>query len=377
MQGSSHMEEASTQAKEYSRQRIRLAVYQLLLTLAFLIVMLFSGASVFLRDLVVRCSRNFYMQVGIYLVIFGVVYYLLFVGLDFYGGYLLEHKFLLSTQTIVNWLKQSIKKWLLSFVVFLMAGEVLYVFLKHLPNNWWLLATGAWFLFTVVLGKISPVLIIPLFYKCNPLDNEVLKERLVELCKSCGVGIKKVFEIQLSKETRKANAAVAGLGKSRRILLGDTLLENYTDDEIEAIFAHELGHVCMHHVWKILGLGAVISLVSFYLTYVLFKIGLGIFDLKQISDIAAFPLLTLILMLIGLLSIPIQNGFLRYMEKQADIFALGHIPNKDDFVSAITKLGSQNLSDPSPGRLVEILFHTHPTISRRVLYASQKNEKDP
>lgn len=371
------MEKASTQAREYSRQRIRLAVYQLLLTLAFLIIMHICGASVFLRDMVTRWSRNFYTQVGLYLVIFSIVYYLLFVGLDFYGGFLLEHKFLLSTQTIVDWLKQSIKKWLLSLVVFLIAGEVLYVFLRHFPNNWWLLATAGWFLLTVVIGKIAPILIIPLFYKCNPLDNEVLKEKLLELCETCGVGIKKVFEIQLSKETRKANAAVTGLGKSRRIFLGDTLLENYADDEIEAIFAHELGHMCMHHVWKILGFGAVISLVSFYLTSVLFKISLGIFDLNQISDIAAFPLLALILMLIGLLFIPIQNGFLRYLEKQADIFALGHIPNKDSFISAITKLDSQNLSDPSPGKLVEILFHTHPSTSERALYASQKNEKDP
>jgi STE24 endopeptidase len=370
------MKEPSTRAKEYSRQRIRLAVYKLLLTLAFLIVLHICGASAFLRDLVMRWSRNFYMQVGIYLLIFSVVYYLLFVGLDFYGGFWLEHKFLLSTLTIVNWLKQSIKKWLLSLVVFLVAGEVLYVSLRHFPNDWWLLATAAWFLFTVVLGKIAPILIIPLFYKCNPLGNEVLKERLLELCKNCNVGIKKVFEIQLSKETRKANAAVAGLGTSRRILLADTLLENYADDEIEAIFAHELGHICLHHIWKILVFGAVISLASFYLAYLLFKISLGIFGLNQISDIAAFPLLALILMLIGLLFIPIQNCFLRYLEKQADIFALGHIPNKESFISAITKLGSQNLSDPSPGKLVEILFHTHPAISKRVLYASRENEKD-
>lgn len=370
------MREASINAKEYSKQKIRLAVYQLLLTLAFLTGMHICGASIFLRDLVARWSQNFYLQVGLYLVIFSTVYYLLFASLDFYGGFLLERKFLLSTQTILYWLKQSIKKWLVSLVVFLMAGEAIYVFLKHFPNNWWLLATAGWFLLAVVLGKIAPVLIIPLFYKCNPLNNNVLKERLLKLCKTCGVGIKRVYEIQLSKETRKANAAVAGLGKSRRILLADTLLENYSDDEIEATFAHELGHVRLHHVWKILTFGAVISLTSFYLTYVLFKISLGIFGFDQIYDIAAFCLLALILMLIGLLFVPIQNVFLRYLEQQADMFALSHIRNSDSFVSAITKLGNQNLSDPSPSKVVKILFHTHPTISERVLYASEKNEKD-
>jgi STE24 endopeptidase len=375
--GFNYMKEVSAQAKEYSRQKIRLAVYQLLLTLAFLIVMHICGVSVFLRDVVVHWSQNFYIQVGIYLVLFGVIYYLLFVGLDFYDGFLLEHKFLLSTQTKLGWLKQTIKKWLLSLATFLMAGEALYVFLRHFPDNWWLPATGAWFLFVVVLGKISPVLIIPLFYKCTPLDNNVLKERLLELCETCGIGIKKVFEIQLSKETRKANAAVAGSGKSRRILLGDTLLENYTNDEIEAVFAHELGHICLHHVWKILTFGAVFSLAGFYLTYVLFKNSLDFFGFSHTSDIAAFPLLALILALIGLFFIPVQNGFQRYLEKQADIFALSHIQDKESFISAITKLGSQNLSDPSPNKLVKILFHTHPPISERVLYASRKNEKGP
>jgi STE24 endopeptidase len=371
------MEEVSTQAKEYSRQKIRLAVYQLLLTLAFLMIMLICGASALLRDLAVLWSRNFYVQVGIYLVLFSVVYYLLFVGLDFYGGFWLEHKFLLSTQTKLGWLKQGMKKWLLSLAVFLAAGEAIYVFLRHFPDNWWLLATAAWFLFTIVFGNVAPVLIIPLFYKCVPLDNNVLKERLLQLCETCGVRIKKVFEIQLSKETRKANAVVAGSGKSRRILLGDTLLKNYADDEIEAVFAHELGHVCMYHIWKILAFGALISLASFYLTYVLFKISLGIFGLSRISDIAAFPLLALILMLTGFFFIPVQNGFLRYMEKQADMFALRHISNKESFVSAMTKLGSQNLSDPLPSKLVKILFYTHPPISERVLYANRKNEKAP
>jgi len=371
------MEEASVKAKEYSRQRIRLAVYQLLLTLAFLIVMHICGASIFLRDLVTSWSQNFYTQVGLYLVVFSLVYYLIFLGLDFYSGFLLEHKFLLSNQTILDWIKQGIKKWLLSLALFIVAGETLYLFLRYFPNTWWLLATGAWFLLTVVLGKIAPVLIIPLFYKCNPLGNESLKQTLLDLCKTCGVGVKKVFEIKLSKETRKANAAVAGLGKSKRILLGDTLLKNYSDDEIKAVFAHELAHVCLRHAWKILVFGALISLISFYLAYVSFNKSLNYFGFKQIYDIAAFPLLALILLLIGLVFIPLQNGFLRYLEKQADMFALSHIRNKESFISAITKLGRQNLSDPAPGKLVRILFYTHPSISERIRYASKENEKHP
>jgi len=365
------------QAKEYSRQRIRLAIYRLLLTISFLIVMSLSGTSLFLRSVVVDWNQNFYIQAGLYLVIFSVFYYLLFVGLDFYGGFLLEHKFSLSNQTILDWTKQGIKKCLLSLALFIVAGEMLYIFLRHFPNTWWLLATAGWFLLTVVLGKIAPALIIPLFYKCNPLGNEFLKQTLLDLCTTCGVRVKKVFEIKLSKETRKANAAVAGLGKSRRILLSDTLLRNYSDDEIKAVFAHELAHVCLRHPWKILAFGALISLISFYLAYLSFNKSLDFFGFKQAYDVAAFPLLALILLLIGLVFIPLQNSFLRYLEKKADMFALSHTPNKESFISALKKLGIQNLSDPAPGKLVRILFYTHPSISERICYASKKNEKHP
>ena len=365
------------QAKEYSRQKIQLTIYRLLLTFLFLIVILLSGASLFLKGVIEDWTQNFYIQAGLYLVVFNLVYDLIFLGLDFYSSFVLEHRFSLSNQTILNWIKQGIKKCLLSLALCIVAGEILYVFLRHFPNTWWLLVTAGWFLLTVVLGKIAPVLIIPLFYKCNPLGNESLKKTLLDLCTTCGVGIKRVFEIKLSKETRKVNAAVAGFGKSKRILLSDTLLRDYSDDEIKAVFAHELAHVCLRHVCKILMFGALISLISFYLAYVSFDKSLDFFGFKQIYDIAAFPLLALILLLIGLVFIPLQNGFLRHLEKKADMFALSHIGNKESFISMLKKLCKQNLSDPAPGKLVRILFYTHPSISERIGYASKENEKNP
>ena len=362
-------------AKQYSKLKTRLTVSQLLLTAVFLIIMLLSGASVFLRELVAGWSRNFYLQVGLYLAIFGGIYNLLFVGLDFYGSFVLEHKFQLSNQTAFGWLKKSIKKGLLSLLMLLPLAEALYFFLRHFPNHWWLLTTAAWLLLTIVLGKLAPVLIIPLFYKCSPLANRELKERLLRLSKNCGVGVEEVFEVQLSKDTQKANAAVAGFGKGRRILLGDTLLKNYSDDEIEAIFAHELGHVRLLHTWKILGFGAAISLVSFFLTYLLFERGLSFFGFDRIYDIAAFALLALILMLMGLLFTPIQNGYMRHLEKQADIFAIEQQEDPQSFSSAMTKLANQNLIDPSPGRCVELLFYDHPPISRRLRYVGTKKNQ--
>ncbi|MHC4456941.1 MAG: M48 family metallopeptidase [Planctomycetota bacterium] len=362
--------ETPTKAKQYSSRKTQLTIIQLIVTTAFLLVMHLLGGSLALKDIATRLSGNFYLQAGIYLSIFACIYYLLFLGLDFYSGFLLEHKFSLSNQTLLGWFKKTVKKAILSLLIFLIVGELLYFFLKIAPNNWWILATGAWILLTIVLGKIAPVLIIPLFYKCTPIAESDLKERLLQLSKKCGLSIKQVFEIQLSKETQKANAAVAGMGKDRRILIGDTLLKNYSDEEIEAIFAHELAHIRLGHIWKIVTFGVAISLASFYLTSLLFKTVATFFGFAEIFDIAAFPLLALILFLIGLMLLPSQLAFLRHLETQADKFAISHIQNKESFHSAMTKLGNQNLSDPNPGRLEVILLYDHPPISKRLRLAS-------
>ncbi len=375
MKKSVGMEETSAKARQYSRIKTRLLIIQLLLIAAFLVIVIVSGASVFLRNLVAGWSGNFYLQVGLYLVAFSGIYYLLFVGLDFYSGFLLEHKFSLSNQPLFGWLKKSIKKGVLSLLLLLVAGEVLYFLLRYFPNYWWLLTTAVWMLFVIVLGKIVPVLIIPLFYKCTPLANERLKEKLIGLCKKCGVGIKQVFEIRLSKETKKANAAVAGMGKGRRILLSDTLLESFSEDEVEAVLAHELGHVQMLHIWKILAFGTVVALISFFLSYLFFARAMAALGFDEISDIAGFPLLAIVLMILGFAFMPIQNGYLRRLEKRADIFAAQHIASPNSFVSAMTKLAQQNLADPNPEKWEELLFYDHPSISKRLRYITFENNK--
>ena len=192
---------------------------------------------------------------------------------------------------------------------------------------------------------------------------------------NCGVPVKEVYEIQLNNDTRKANALVAGLGQNRRIFVGDTLLNSCSGEEIEAVFAHEAGHVRLCHTWIILGFGTLISLASFYLASLLFGRSLGMFGFGEIYDLAALPLLGLILMAVAVLFMPIQNGFMRYLEKQADMFATSHISDGRSFRSAITKLSNQNLSDPSPSRLVEIFLYTHPPLSKRLGYLITQNNE--
>jgi STE24 endopeptidase len=367
------MEENLKQSKQYSKLKVSITIIQLILTIAFFLIMLVLGVSAFLADAVKSWTGNFYLQVSLYLIIFTGMYYLIFLPLDFYDSFLLEHRFHLSNETFAGWAIKNLKKALVSVPVLLIAGESLYFLLRYFPHSWWLLLAVLWLLFTVILNKIVPVLIIPLFYKCTPLPDGSLRNKLIDLADKCGLVIKGVFEIKLSKDTKKANAAVAGYGKGRRILLGDTLLGNYSEDEINAVFAHELGHVKLFHTWKILGFGMVVSLVCFYLTYLFFKAATGLFGFDHIYNIAAFPLLPLFLMLVGLVLLPVQNGYMRHLEKGADMFALDHIQDKQNFISAIAKLGAQNLSDPSPGKFVELFLYTHPPISKRLHYAGKSS----
>jgi STE24 endopeptidase len=362
------MEESKAKAKQYSKIKIRLTITRLILMIVFLVIMLLTGASVYLRQAVSGWSGNFYVQAGLYLVIFSFIYYAVFIGMDFYSGYILEHRFELSNQTIGGWLKRSAKAEVLSLIMLLITGEGIYFLLKNSSNYWWLWATAGWLVLTLVIGKIAPTLIIPLFYKCTPIKNAELKERLLNLGKKCRVKIGEVFDIGLSKETKKANAAVVGWGMGRRILIGDTLSKNYTEDEIEAVFAHELGHIREHHTWKITGAGILCSLVSFYITFLVYGSGVKSFSFENAYDVAAFPLLSLILMVVGLVLVPLQNGFSRHLEKQADIFGAEHINDKQYLISSLAKMGEQNLSDPDPSRLVEFFFYDHPPIPKRLNY---------
>lgn len=369
------MDEDIRRRKQYSALKIWMAIVQFVLTVAFLAIMLVSCASALLKDLVAGWTGSFYLQVGLYVAILSGIFRLLFLPLDFYESFLLEHKFGLSTQTVLGWAFKGLKKAVVYLPLLLFAGEALYFFLRFFPDYWWLLITAMWLLTTIVLSKIAPILIIPLFYKCKPLPDSDLQNKLLELGQRCGVSIRDVFEIRLSKETKKANAVVAGFGNGRRILLGDTLLKNYSADEIEAVFAHELGHIRLFHTWKILGFSTTVAMVCFYLTSLLFTRIVNQLGFDHIHDIAAFPLLLLCLLLIGFVLVPIQNGYSRRLEKQADIFALGRIADNCSLTSALTKLGIQNLSDPSPNRLIELFLYDHPPIGKRVAHCHRKDEK--
>jgi STE24 endopeptidase len=365
------LEQIPERAKRYSRSRLGLGILKLLLGFVFLLVFLLSGVSEGLYSLLAGLTNNYYLQLSWYLLAFLAIYSLVFFPLDYYSDVVLEHRYGLSNQTTVGWLGRSVKQWVLSALMVVVGFNLLYRLIRNVPQQWWLFAAVGWFVLLVLISKITPAVLVPLFYKLRPLTDRELAERLRALADRCGVPVKRIQEIKLSKETKKANAAVVGLGSNRRILIGDTLMDLCTHDEIEAVFAHELGHVALHHSWKLLGIAAAGSVIVFYALFRLLNASAVRLGFTGADDIAAIPLLLLWVAIFGLIGRPLQAAWSRHLEKQADLFILGRVENPQSLISALAKLARLNLADPKPHPLVEFLFYDHPSIAKRIAYLQQ------
>ncbi|MDP8218664.1 MAG: M48 family metalloprotease, partial [Candidatus Theseobacter exili] len=237
--------------RQYVRIRRILFLIQLVLTFLFLIIIYASGFSCWLRTYLSGTFSNWALLASFYVICFYLVYSALFFPLSFYSGYVLERRFDLGRQSFTGWLGDFGKAEILSLVFCVLAGLVVYGLLRACPNLWWMWTGVCWLAFSVVLGKVFPVWILPLFYKIKPLSNKNLAERLLNLSKENGVRVLGVYEMDLSRKTRKANAMFAGLGSTKRIILGDTLVSGFESDEIEVVLAHELGHYRFRHLIKL------------------------------------------------------------------------------------------------------------------------------
>ena len=365
------MGETSETARTYARIRYWLALLDLAWSLAFLVTAQLSGISVALaRWCSARLSGEPRILLG-YLAVFGPAYYLWSLPGHFYRSYLLEHRFGLSRMSLRQWLLREAKQVSLSAVLSLGLIEGWYALLRMSPRWWPIYATIGWVMVSIILARIFPTWLLPIFYKSAPLEDQALVQRLLALCDRAKLSALGVFRIGLGKETRKANAALAGLGKSRRVLLSDTLLEQFSPEEIETVLAHEIGHQRYRHITRGLLLGTAGSFVAFASLYVSARFWLPAIGVERLADVAAFPSMMLGLSLLGLLSLPLQSGISRHFEWQADHFAVELTRQPRAFASALRKLGQLNLADPDPPPWAEWIFYDHPPIAKRIRAAEQ------
>jgi len=308
----------------------------------------------------------------LYILVIFVGFYVLDFPLNFYGSYNLEHKFSLSNQKLRSWCLDQLKVGVLSYAIGIILLGAFYVILKYNPNNWWLVLSGFWIFFSLVLAKLTPTLIIPLFFKYKKLSDEVLRERILKLAEKMQVKILDCFEIDFSKKTLKANAAFVGWGKSRRVILADTLKDKYTHDEIEVILAHEFAHYKLKHLVKLIFVNAAVTIGLFYLIYKTSGAALGLFGLGSLSDLASLPLVFIYFLLFGFITGPLEAAISRKMETNADLLALKITGSKEAFISMMNKLGDQNLADRKPHPIIKFFFFDHPPIDERIELAAKQ-----
>lgn len=363
-------------ARQYARIRYRLLLAELLGWIVFLLTFQGLGLSDATARLVVTLTSVEWLRIAAYLVVFGLANYLIFFPLHWYGSFTLEHRFGLSRLTVLGWWRREGKHVLVSAVVWGALIEGWYAILRLAPATWTIWATVGWVAVSVVLARIFPTALLPIFYKTSSLEDASLTQRLLSLCERIGVKALGAFRVGLGAETRKANAALAGLGRTRRVLLSDTLLERFSHEEIETVLAHELGHHRARHITKMLLISAAGSWIALSFIAWTSRGWVARLQLSGLSDIAGFPALLLALSVIGLLGLPLQNALSRAFEWEADRFAVSVTRAPTTFANALRKLGELNLADPAPPPWVEWLFYDHPTIMKRIHAAEQSSPTD-
>ena len=358
-------------AKRYEAIHNLLFVVETVYTILLLVAFLGWKGSDILANAAQSISPNPWIHVAIYGAVVVIATKLLFLPLNYYGDYHLEHKFGLSNENLGAWAFDELKSLGLNLLLSVALLDVLYFVLRRAGDWWWVGAGLCFLVFGVVMSALFPVLILPLFYKLQPLENESLREKLTALAQRVGAKVLGVYRMGMSEKTKKANAAFAGLGSTKRIILGDTLLDKFAEDEIEVVMAHEMAHYKHGDITKMIAWGAVTTFLGLKVADLGLHWGMVKLGYAHVWDIAAFPLLALCLFIFGLVAMPLNNAFSRSREWKADATALELTSNRDAFIRAMRKLAEQNLADLSPHPLVEFLLHDHPSLARRIAWAEQ------
>jgi STE24 endopeptidase len=364
----------SAETRRYNRVRRWLGIADALIGFALLVLLLVTGWTARLRDSSYHLAgQHYFLAIFLYVLMFSLIMKALSAPLDFYG-YRLEHQYNLSNQKLGAWLWDELKGWLLGLAFATIFVDIVYAIIRVAPVRWWIIAWAVFVGLFLLIMQLAPVVLFPIFYKFEPLNNDALRDRLTRLGERAGARVRGVYEWKLSEKSKKANAALMGIGATRRIILADTLLQNYTDDEIEAVLAHELGHHVRRHILIGIFMQVAITFFGFWLTdqvlrYALIHNWFPALYPDRLYDFANLPLIILVATVLGFLLMPAMNALSRRHEREADLYAWESIPAIGPFVSAMSKLADQNLAERTPSRFVEWFFESHPSIQKRIAAA--------
>ena len=362
--------EETARARVYHRRQLALSLLGLVLSVAYLLLLIETRAAAHLVRHVARWTTAWWLELAIVVIVLAGAYRLVTLPLQWLGGYWLPRRYGLLHQSLRRWLWDGAKATLIGAGLGLLAVVTVYALLRVTPW-WWLWGAAIFLAGYTLLALVAPIWLVPLFYRLTPLPDGALRARLLALAGRVGVPVTGVFVVDQSRKSRTANAAVTGLGRTRRILLFDTLLDQFTADEIEAVLAHELAHQLHGDIRRGLLVQGGLTLATFWIADHALRGGAGWLGLTGPADVAGLPLFGLILVLVSLAALPVANGWSRRVEWQADRFALETIPDPRAFIGSMERLATLNLAEREPHRLEELFLYSHPAIERRIAHARQ------
>ena len=362
------------QAKSYEKENRVLGLIGTLLSLAILLIFYHSGFSAFLSQYP-RGGGPLILTYLFYIAVFQLCVFVLSLPLSFYGGYIHEHKWNFSNHTKKSWFLEKIKSFFVGLVLMWIVLGLLFWIWDVFPQYWWLAAGLGMVLFSVVFATIFPVVILPIFNKYTRVENKELTDSLEKILNQGGLRSSGFFKEDMSRQTKKENAFLAGLGKTRRVVLGDNLMENMNVQEMTTILAHEVGHYKHRHIWKGIALGTVQQFIVFFIVHLIMLSLFPLFLSSPQFNLTLFPYFIIFVSGIsGFLFGPLSQALSRYFERQADRYALNISKNRADFVSALTGIANRNLSNAYPQRWVKILYYSHPPIGERLELAEKMQD---
>jgi STE24 endopeptidase len=366
-------------ATRYHRLKRRAEVLSTVAAGLVLLALLLSGAGLYLREVASFFGMNVLFfedaaTVATFTVIVTLLLHVLELPFSYYQGFVLEHRYGLSNETARTWFRDQLKGLALALVFGVIGASLVYWAIRTSPDWWWAIAASIFTIVMIGLVQLAPVLLLPLFYTFKPLDRPPLVERLMRLAARAGTQIAGVYEWALSAHTKKANAALAGMGRTRRILLSDTLLEDYSDDEIEVVLAHELSHHVHHDLWRGVALQALLLFAGFYVAARALATFADSLELRGMDDPAGLLLLMLVGGACSVVFMPLANAVSRAHERRADRYALETTRQPVAFISAMKRLSQQNLAEEHPSAAVQWFFYSHPPINERIAAAQRWHE---
>jgi STE24 endopeptidase len=367
--------EPTDKARSYYRTGTILWVVDNVWGLLVPALFLFTGFSARIRTWAARLGRRWFFTIALYFVAFSLLTFLVSLPLAYYEGYVREHAYGLSNQTLGKWARDALIQLLVGTVVGVLFLWVPYLLLKRSPRRWWLYTGLAIIPFLVLMILVQPIWIDPLFNTFGPMKDKTTEAQILALADRAGIEGGRVYEVAKSEDTKALNAYVTGFGTTKRIVLWDTIIARLDREELLFVMGHEMGHYVLGHVWQLIGFFSLLVMATLYAIHLTagwliarYRDRIGFANL---GDIASLPLVLLLFGVYGLVVTPAATGFSRHAEHEADRFGLEITRNNHAAATAFVKLQTDNLAVPRPNRLMVLFRENHPPLGDRIDFSNE------